>query len=148
MQVAVLEKSFERPDQQWKLEASCADVVQFNGFTALRTTFLPGMLYSRDIRPYISAGKERFPTRIVYCQAGRMHQKQHDGAAIDYEAGGVYLVQPWDNGFDDSWVVGDEPCVLITVIPTDLSSTPDVQDTATETSGSQLVWSEPDLPRS
>lgn len=135
MQVPVLEKSFAHPDVQWKLEAACTDVVQFNGFTALRTTFLPGMLYSRDIRPHISTAQERFPARLVYCQAGRMHQKQHDGSAIDYAAGGVYLVQPWEDGFEDSWVVGDEPCVLITVIPVDLPSMPGAHDKATETSG-------------
>lgn len=135
MQEHVLEKSFARPDAQWKLEAACTDVVQFNGFTALRTTFFPGMLYSRDIRPHISTAQERFPARLVYCLAGRMHQKQHNGSAIDYEPGGVYLVQPWEDGFEDSWVVGDEPCVLITVIPTNLPSTASPQEPAQQRPG-------------
>lgn len=122
MQENVLEKSFDEPDLQWKLDSACTDVVRFDGFTALRTTFFPGMLYSRDIRPHIPAAQERFPTRVVYCQSGVMHQKQHSGTVVEYRPGGVYQVHPWEDGFEESWVLGDEPCVLITVIPSSIPS--------------------------
>ena len=110
-------KSFDTPDQVNALERSRAEVVHFDGFTMIRMTFMPGMRYSRDIRPYVPSSHERAPSRPVYCQSGRLHFVQPDGVAVEIRAGDAYLAPPWESGFPDSWVLGDEPCVLISYIP-------------------------------
>ena len=116
MEQAIIAKSFGAPDQAMELPNVKGEVVHFDGFTIIRVTFFPGMKYSRDVRPHIPQSQEKAPVRPVYCQSGHIHFVQPDGSSIDLEAGGVYLVPPWENSFEDSWVVGDEPCILISFI--------------------------------
>lgn len=123
MQKPIIARSFNSPDAKSELSSARVEIVRFEGYTVLRTTFLPGMRYSRDIRPYIDEAQERIPTRVVYCQSGRLHFVQPSGVSVEYAAGGVYLVPPWEDGFEDSWVVGDEPCILVTVIAGEVSLT-------------------------
>lgn len=55
-----------------------AVLFNFDGFTIIRMTFIPGMRYSRDIRPHVPASHEQAPPRPVYCQSGRLHFVQPD----------------------------------------------------------------------
>lgn len=118
-------KSFDNPDQVNELGKSRAEVVHFDGFTMIRMTFMPGMRYSRDIRPYVPSSHEKAPPRPVYCQSGRLHFVQPDGSAVEIRAGDAYLAPRWESAFPDSWVLGDEPCVLISFIPTKLDISQD-----------------------
>ncbi len=115
-QAKIVSKSFEAPDQISELPNTKAEVVHFGDFTVIRMTFYPGMKYSRDVRPHVPASREKAPSRPVYCESGRIHFIQPDGSTLELKKDGVYLVPPWDNGFIDSWVVGDEPCVLVSFI--------------------------------
>lgn len=117
-QQKIISKSFDAPDQSMELPNVKGEVVHFDGYTIIRVTFMPGMKYSRDVRPNIPASQEKVPPRPVYCESGRIHFVEPGGTSIELKKGGVYLVPPWENSFEDSWVVGDEPCVLISYIPT------------------------------
>jgi|GEM_PF-3346530 len=116
MQQLIIEKSFNNPDQAMELPKVKGEIVHFDGFTMIRVTFAPGMLYSRDVRPHIPQSQEQAPVRPVYCESGHIHFVQPDGSSLELVKGGVYLVPPWENSFEDSWVVGDEPCVLVSFI--------------------------------
>ena len=116
----IITKSFDNPDQLSELPNVRGEVVHFDDYTMIRVTFMPGMKYSRDVRPHIPRSQEILPVRPVYCQSGHIHFIEPDGNVVDLKKGGVYLVPPWENAFEDSWVVGDEPCVLVSFIPAKL----------------------------
>ena len=107
----------DKADQVMELRNARAEIVHLGDYSVMRLTFRPGMRYSRDIRPFIPASLEKAPARPVYCQAGHLHFVQPDGTALEITAGAVYVAAPWDTSFKDSWVVGDEPCVLVSFIP-------------------------------
>lgn len=116
-QPSIISRSFDKPDQSMELPNVKGEVIAFAGFTVMRVTFQPGMLYSRDVKPHIPPSLEQVPPRPVYCQSGHIHFEQPDGSSLELVAGGVYLVPPWQNSFPDSWVVGKEPCILVSFIP-------------------------------
>lgn len=108
---------FDKADQVMELRNARAEIVHLGAYSIMRLIFRPGMRYSRDIRPYIPAALEKSPARPVYCQSGHLHFVQPDGSAVEITSGAAYVAPPWDRSFKDSWVVGDEPCVLVSFIP-------------------------------
>lgn len=49
----------------------------------------------------------------AYVVSGRMHVRMNDGREIDLAAGDAHFVSPGH----DAWVVGDEPLIIIDVVP-------------------------------
>src|SRR4051812_35409861 len=78
----------------------------------VRGTFEPGWRFSQDVGPLV--GTTTCQTHhLGYVLAGRMHVTLDDGGEFEIGRGDVFDLPAGH----DSWVVGDEPVVMIDTSP-------------------------------
>ena len=111
MNLAVILKRFDQPDEVREFEKGRFEVVKIGGMTIGRATYQPGWKWSEHV------GK---PLGQQYCQvehvglvvSGCATAAMDDGTVHELRAGNLFYIPPGPPGHD-SWVVGDEPYVSL-----------------------------------
>ena len=108
MDLDVVLKRFERPDELREFEKGRFEVIHIGPMTIGRATYQPGWKWSEHV------GK---PLGERYCQvehvglvvSGRATAAMTDGRVFEMGAGEIFYIPPGH----DSWVIGDEPYVSL-----------------------------------
>jgi hypothetical protein len=109
MDVAVILKRFEKPDEVREFEKGRFEVVKIGGMTVGRATYQPGWRWSEHVGPLAGATHchvEHVGMVVSGCATAAMA----DGAVHEMRAGDIFYIPPDPH---DSWVVGDEPYVSL-----------------------------------
>lgn len=108
MNVDVILKRFDAPDEVRTFEKGKFETVQLGGMTIGRATYEPGWKWSEHVGAASGAHSchvEHVGMVVSGCATAAM-----DGAdIIEMRAGDVFYIPPGH----DSWVVGDEPYVSL-----------------------------------
>lgn len=111
MDLDVVLKRFERPDEVREFELGRFELVHLGGMTVGRATYQPGWKWSEHVGKALGQR---------YCQvehvgmvvSGAATAAMDDGSVIEMRAGDIFYIPPGPPGHD-SWVVGDEPYVSL-----------------------------------
>jgi quercetin dioxygenase-like cupin family protein len=109
MDIAVILKRFERPDEVREFEKGRFEIIKIGGMTIGRATYEPGWRWSEHVGRATGASHchvEHVGMVVSGCATAAMA----DGAVREMRAGDVFYVPPEPH---DSWVVGDEPYVSL-----------------------------------
>ena len=109
LDVGVILKRFETPDETRELDHGKFELVRVGGMTIGRATYQPGWRWSQHVGP---------TTRQSHCQlehigmvlAGTATAAFENGTVIELHTGTLFYVPPLPH---DSWVVGEEPYVSL-----------------------------------
>lgn len=109
MDVDVILKRFEQPDEKRTLKKGCFEIVRLGGMTIGRATYEPGWRWSEHV------GKELGQTRcsvehVGLVVSGTATAAFADGRVVELKAGNLFYIPPVPH---DSWVIGDEPYVSL-----------------------------------
>ena len=108
MNLDVVIKRFDQPDEVREFDKGRFELVNLGGMTIGRATYQPGWRWSVDVGADMGARSchvEHVGMVISGCATAAMD----DGTVIEMRAGDVFYVPPGH----DSWVVGDEPYVSL-----------------------------------
>jgi len=111
MDVDVILKRFETPDEVREFELGRFEVVNIGGMAIGRATYQPGWKWSEHVGA---------PLGQTHCNvehvgmvvSGRAAIGMDDGRVIEMRAGDLFYTPPGPPGHD-SWVIGDEPYVSL-----------------------------------
>jgi quercetin dioxygenase-like cupin family protein len=111
MNLDVILKRFEQPDEVREFEKGVFELVHLGGMSIGRASYQPGWKWSEHV------GK---PLGEHYCQvehvgmvvSGCATAAMADGRVFEMRAGNLFYIPPGPPGHD-SWVVGDEPYVSL-----------------------------------
>jgi len=111
MNVDVILKRFESPDEVREFELGRFEVVNIGGMAIGRATYQPGWKWSEHVGA---------PLGQTHCNvehvgmvvSGRAAIGMDDGRVIEMRAGDLFYTPPGPPGHD-SWVIGDEPYVSL-----------------------------------
>ena len=107
--VDVILKRFEQPDEVRTLEKGRFEVVRIGGLTIGRATYEPGWKWSEHVGPGV--GAERCSVEHVgLVVTGAAAAAFDDGRIIELVAGSLFYIPPVPH---DSWVIGDQPYVSL-----------------------------------
>jgi hypothetical protein len=121
MDVAVILKRFEKPDEVRVFVKGRFELVHLGGMTIGRATYEPGWRWSQDVGAATGATHclvEHVGLVVTGCATAAMA----DGAVIEMRAGDLFYIPPEPH---DSWVVGDEPYVSLHFLGADHYAQPD-----------------------
>jgi len=109
MDIDVIRRRFEQPDETRELTLGRFEIVRIGGMTIGRATYQPGWRWSEHVgRPL---GKERCDVEhLGLVVSGVATAAFADGRVIELRAGELFYIPPEPH---DSWVVGSEPYVSI-----------------------------------
>lgn len=111
MDVDVILKRFEAPDEVREFELGRFEVVNIGGMAIGRATYQPGWKWSEHVGAPL--GQSRCNVEHVgMVVSGRAAIGMDDGRVIEMRAGDLFYTPPGPPGHD-SWVVGDEPYVSL-----------------------------------
>ncbi|MEO7681980.1 MAG: cupin domain-containing protein [Sphingomonas sp.] len=108
MNVDVVLKRFEQPDEVRTFDKGRFELVRLGGMTIGRATYEPGWKWSVDVGSAIDCAEcqvEHVGMVVSGCATAAMA----NGDVIEMHAGDVFYIPPGH----DSWVVGDEPYVSL-----------------------------------
>jgi uncharacterized RmlC-like cupin family protein len=109
MDVDVILKRFEQPDETRTMTLGKYEIVHLGGLTIGRATYQPGWKWSAHVGPGI--GLSRCPVEHVgLVLTGEATAAFDDGRIIPLRAGDLFYIPPVPH---DSWVVGNEPYVSL-----------------------------------
>jgi quercetin dioxygenase-like cupin family protein len=104
MQIDVILKRFEQPDETRSMTFGKFEVVHIGGVTIGRATYQPGWKWSEHVGPGV--GLTRCPVEHVgLVLSGEATAAFEDGRVIPLRAGDLFYIPPTPH---DSWVVGNE----------------------------------------
>ena len=111
MNLDVILKRFEQPDEVREFEKGVFELVHLGGMSIGRASYQPGWKWSEHVGKALG---ER------YCQvehvgmvvSGCATAAMADGRVFEMRAGDIFYIPPGPPGHD-SWVVGDEPYVSL-----------------------------------
>jgi quercetin dioxygenase-like cupin family protein len=111
MDVDVILKRFESPDEVREFELGRFEVVNIGGMAIGRATYQPGWKWSEHV------GKALGQTHcnvehVGMVLSGTAAIGMDDGRVIEMRAGDIFYTPPGPPGHD-SWVIGDEPYVSL-----------------------------------
>ena len=123
MDVDVILKRFESPDEVREFELGRFEVVNIGGMAIGRATYQPGWKWSEHVGA---------PLGQTHCNvehvgmvvSGSAAIGMDDGRVIEMRAGDLFYTPPGPPGHD-SWVVGDEPYVSLHFLGADHYATGD-----------------------
>ena len=96
------------PDEVLISEKEKIEMVSLGDLTVARVTLQPGWILEKHVKPKVNTKSCEIP-HTSYIISGRMKTVMNDGAEVEGGPGGVAIVPPGHN----SWVVGDQPAVII-----------------------------------
>jgi quercetin dioxygenase-like cupin family protein len=108
MNVAVVLKRFDRPDEVREFELGKFELVTLGGMTIGRATYQPGWKWSQHVGAALGQSSCQVE-HVGMVVSGRATAAMDDGAIVEMLAGDVFHIPPGH----DSWVVGDEPYVSL-----------------------------------
>ncbi len=109
MNVDVVLKRFEKPDECREMLLGRFEIVRLGGMTIGRATYQPGWRWSVHVGPGLRL--TRCPVEHVgMVLAGEATAAFEDGRIIPLRAGELFYIPPVPH---DSWVVGDAPYVSL-----------------------------------
>jgi len=109
MNINVVLKRFERPDEVRVFEKGRFELIRLGGMTIGRATYEPGWRWSLHVGPNVGATHchvEHVGMVVSGCATAAMA----DGRVIEMHAGDVFYIPPEPH---DSWVLGDEPYISL-----------------------------------
>jgi len=107
--VGVILKRFETPDETRHLEYGKFELVHIGGATIGRATYQPGWKWSKHVGPGL--GLSRCSVEHVgLVLAGVATAAFDDGTVVELKPGDLFYIPPVPH---DSWVVGGEPYVSL-----------------------------------
>lgn len=111
MDVDVVLKRFESPDETRVFEKGRLELVRIGGMSLARATYEPGWKWSLHVGPRIGAGAGRCNVEHVgLVLSGTATVAFEDGRVIELTEGSLFSVPPVPH---DSWVVGDRRYVSL-----------------------------------
>ena len=108
MDLDVVLKRFEQPDEIREFGLGKFELVRIGGMTIGRATYQPGWKWSVHVGAPLgqaSCHVEHVGTVLSGCATAAMD----DGRVIEMRSGDIFYIPPGH----DSWVVGDEPYVSL-----------------------------------
>ncbi|MGH7489584.1 MAG: cupin domain-containing protein [Thermoanaerobaculia bacterium] len=109
MNVDVILKRFESPDEVREMTLGRFEIVRLGGLTIGRATYQPGWKWSVHVGPGLAL--ERCSVEhIGMVLAGEATAAFDDGRVVPLRAGELFYIPPVPH---DSWVVGDTPYVSL-----------------------------------
>ena len=109
MEIGVILKRFEAPDEVREMLLGRFEVVRIGGLTVGRATYQPGWRWSQHVGPGL--GAERCAVEHVgLVISGVATAAFADGRVILLRSGDLFYIPPEPH---DSWVVGDQPYVSL-----------------------------------
>lgn len=109
MELNVVLKRFEEPDEARILTLGLFEIVRIGGMTIGRATYQPGWKWSLHVGPEL--GLSRCPIEHVgLVVSGEAAAAFDDGRVIPLRAGELFHIPPTPH---DSWVIGDVPYVSL-----------------------------------
>jgi mannose-6-phosphate isomerase-like protein (cupin superfamily) len=108
MDLDVVLKRVEQPDEIREFELGKFELVRIGGMTIGRATYQPGWKWSVHVGAPLgqaSCHVEHVGTVLSGCATAAMD----DGRVIEMRSGDIFYIPPGH----DSWVVGDEPYVSL-----------------------------------
>src|SRR5215475_11865051 len=109
MNVEVILRRFEQPDEVRELTRGRFELVHIGGLSIGRATYQPGWKWSLHVGPKL--GLTRCSVEHVgLVLAGTATAALDGGRVIELRAGELFYIPPVPH---DSWVVGDEPYVSL-----------------------------------
>ena len=109
MQLDVILKRFEQPDEVRTFEKGRFEVVRLGGMTIGRATYEPGWRWSLHVGPATGA-THCHVEHVGMVISGRATAAMADGPVFEMKAGDLFYIPPEPH---DSWVVGEEPYVSL-----------------------------------
>jgi quercetin dioxygenase-like cupin family protein len=107
--VGVILKRFETPDETRELDHGRFELVHLGGVSIGRATYEPGWRWSQHVGP--ATGQSRCPLEHVgMVLSGTATAAFEDGTVIELRQGALFYIPPLPH---DSWVLGDEPYVSL-----------------------------------
>ena len=108
VQLDVVLKRFERPDEVREFELGKFELVTLGGMTIGRATYQPGWKWSVHVGAAAGA-TSCLVEHVGMVVSGRATAAMDDGEVVEMRAGDIFYIPPGH----DSWVVGDEPYVSL-----------------------------------
>ena len=109
VEVAVILKRFESPDETRELQLGRFEVVHLGGMTIGRATYQPGWRWSQHVGPALGLSRCSVEhVGLVLC--GAATAAFDDGSITELRAGALFYIPPRPH---DSWVLGEEPYVSL-----------------------------------
>jgi quercetin dioxygenase-like cupin family protein len=109
MDVDVVLKRFESPDEVREMVKGRFELVTLGGMTIGRATYEPGWRWSDHVGPGVGATRCSVE-HVGLVLSGTATAAFADGRVIELRAGELFYIPPVPH---DSWVVGDEPYVSL-----------------------------------
>ncbi len=104
MDVAVILKRFEEPDEVRIFEKGRFELVHLGRLTVGRATYEPGWRWSKHVGPATGA-RHCHVEHVGLVVSGCATAAMADGSVIEMRAGDLFYIPPEPH---DSWVVGEE----------------------------------------
>ena len=108
MDIEVVLKRFEQPDEVRQFELGQFELVHLGGMTIGRATYQPGWKWSEHVGAALGQTSCQVE-HVGMVVSGRATAAMDDGDVIEMRAGDVFYIPRGH----DSWVVGDEPYVSL-----------------------------------
>jgi hypothetical protein len=109
MQIDVILKKFDSPDETRVLFKGRFEIVRLGGMTIGRATYEPGWKWSLHVGPGVGADRCTVE-HVGMVLSGTATAAFDDGRVIELKAGELFYIPPIPH---DSWVVGNEPYVSL-----------------------------------
>jgi hypothetical protein len=108
MDLGVILKRFDRPDEVREFDKGRFEIVQIGGMTIGRASYEPGWKWSVHVGGALGQTSCQVE-HVGMVVSGRATAAMDDGPIIEMAAGDIFYIPPGH----DSWVVGDEPYVSL-----------------------------------
>jgi hypothetical protein len=105
-------KNLDSPDDKRNFDHGQVQLVHLTGVSIGRAVLNPGWKWSTDVKPSAGTDSCQMPHTAVVL-SGQFHVRMDDGTELELGPGDAHVVSPGH----DAWVVGDEECVIIDLIP-------------------------------
>jgi quercetin dioxygenase-like cupin family protein len=109
MDLDVIRKRFDAPDEVRHMEKGRFEIVHLGGMTIGRATYEPGWKWSQHVGPQTGA-THCHVEHVGLVVSGTATAAFEDGRVIELRAGELFYIPPTPH---DSWVVGNEPYVSL-----------------------------------
>lgn len=108
MDVGVILKRFDRPDEVREFEKGRFELVHIGGMTIGRASYQPGWKWSEHVGKALGQASCQVE-HVGMVVSGSAAAAMDDGSVIETRAGDIFYIPPGH----DSWVIGDEPYVSL-----------------------------------
>ena len=108
-QIAVILKSFEKPDEVRVMQKGRFEIVRLGGITIGRATYEPGWKWREHVGPSVGATRCNVE-HVGLVLSGAATAAFDDERVVELRAGELFYIPPVPH---DSRVIGDEPYVSL-----------------------------------